>query len=142
MAGGAYLDLDVSPDAMRWTAEPPPPKPFVSARDGRWHYSFEAVDHVEEVNCSRGCRWGAVPGSPEDEEFGPGGTCEVLARVSLGDGQPIPELDDRGDEVVCLVREPASVVSSPVHARGPVAPPVPAVPGQLDLLEVRCPATP
>jgi hypothetical protein len=128
--GVGRFDFTVSVDAARWSPDEPEPTPFRSTRDGRWHYSWEAVDHVEETNCARGCRWGAAPGSPEDREFGPGGTCHVLARISLGDGDPIPELDDRGDRVVCLVREPASVVSCPVAARGP------PVPGQLALLEV------
>lgn len=125
--GGVSLDLDVSPDAMRWSAEPPPPRPFRSRRDGRFSYSTEAIDHIESTSCSLGCRRGAAPGSPEAEEFGPGGTCGVLALVAIGDGEPIEDLDDQGDRVVCRVREPL-----PQRDLGD---PVPAVAGQLALIE-------
>lgn len=134
--GVGRLDWAVSLDAARWSPTEPPPTPYSSHRDGRWHYSFEAVNHVEETNCARGCRFGAPTGSPEAEEFGPGGTCHVLAMVSLGDGQSIPELDDRGDHLVCLVREPASDLADRTPPRPPLGPPVPAVPGQLPLPEV------
>lgn len=123
MTGGSSYDLDVSSDAMRWTENPPPPHPFRSRRDGRFNHSFEAIDHVEDTSCSLSCWRGAEPGSPEAVEFGPGGTCDVLARVAIGDGEPIPELDDRGDEVVCLVRLPLSAPR-----------PVPPVRGQLPLI--------
>lgn len=129
--GGPSYDLDVSPDAMRWTPEKPPPKPYVSRRDGRFAYSFEAIEHVEHVNCSKGCLSGAKPGSAEDKEFGPGGTCPILASVACGMGDVISELDDQGDRIVCLARQPRPSVPEP-----PRTPAVVQVAGQIELFEV------
>lgn len=129
--GGPSYDLDVSPDAMRWTHEQPQPKPYVSRRDGRFAYSFEAIDHIEDVNCSKGCLSGAKPGSAEDKEFGPGGTCPILASVACGMGDVIPELDDQGDRIVCLARQPRTTVERP-----PRPAVVAQVAGQIDLFEV------
>ncbi len=76
---------------------------FIPTREGRWHYASGALDHVEERNCSLGCRRGmADPGA--FFEFGPGGTCDILARIFLK--EQIPELDDDGYNVTCTVREP------------------------------------
>ena len=72
-------------------------------RDPRFAYAQDAIDAIEQANCVRGCRF-AVDATPE----WPGGTCDLLALVSVGDGQPIPELDDRGEGIHCLRRQEAS----------------------------------
>jgi hypothetical protein len=100
----------------------------VSRRDGRFHYSFEAIDHIEETSCSKGCLSGAKPGSADYKEFGPGGNCPILASVAIGLGDVIPELDDQGDRIVCLARQPRPSVPEP-----PRPPAVRPVAGQLDL---------
>ena len=74
-------------------------------RDGRFYHASDAIRHVEEVSCSLGCISGAQT-AEELLEWGPGGNCYVLAGVAVGNGEPIEELDDDGEKVVCLVREP------------------------------------
>lgn len=104
----ALDDPLVSDDAMRWAPDPHPKRltqPYIARRDHRFAYSTEAIEHVEQVNCSRGCRFGAAPGSPEHEEFGPGGTCGVLALVACGMGDEIPVLEDDGATITCTARE-------------------------------------
>ncbi len=71
-------------------------------RDGRFLHSTEAIEHIEQHNCIRGC---AVPDPKDIAEFGPGGACPILARVAAGDGEPISELDDQGRRIVCLARK-------------------------------------
>jgi len=78
---------------------------FVSERENRWQYASEALTAIEAWNCAKGCARGLADPAAF-EEFGPGGTCHLLALVALGDGQPIPELDDDGDTVTCTAREP------------------------------------
>lgn len=77
---------------------------FIPMREQRWHYASDAMDHVEERNCALGCKRGLADPAAF-AEFGPGGTCDILARVCIGDDEPIPELDDDGETVTCLVRE-------------------------------------
>jgi hypothetical protein len=128
VTGGTYLDPDVSGDAMRWSTAPPPPRPYVARRDDRFAHSFEAIEHVETTSCSRGCLRGAAPGSADEREFGPGGTCAILAEIAIGLGEEVRELDDQGDQVVCLVREPRPIAPPPPRRET-----VPPVVGQLPL---------
>lgn len=97
--------------------------------DGPWGYATEAIAHVEEWNCSRGhgCLRGARPGSPEWTDFGPGGSCGLLASIAVGGNEPIEAmtLDGGAGYVVCWDYSPRPVP--------PIAPPVPACDGQLEL---------
>lgn len=74
-------------------------------RDSRFEHASDAIEHIETVNCAWGCKRGAQT-AEELLEFGPGGTCGILAQVSAGDGLPIEELDDDGAQIECLAREP------------------------------------
>lgn len=77
---------------------------FVPTREERWYYAADAMAHVEARNCALGCSVGLS--TPEAfVEFGPGGTCHLLALVAVGTSDPIPELDDDGENVTCLARE-------------------------------------
>lgn len=96
---------------------------------GPWGYAYEAIEHIEQHNCSRGhgCVHGARPGSKDWKEIGPGGSCGVLAALSIGADEPIEELDMDGGatHVTCWEYSPRPVP--------PVAPAVVPVSGQLDL---------
>jgi hypothetical protein len=80
---------------------------YLPERDARFEHASDAVVWIESWNCSAGCRRGAES-ELELEEFGPGGTCDILARVAVGDGEPVPELRDEGNVVICLAWEPKS----------------------------------
>ncbi len=83
---------------------------FVSTR-GRYEYATLAIEDVEEFNCRFGCRRAVdVPGT------GPGGACDVLARMCLGGGEIVPEIDDDGERLTCLVREPWTPDDNNLHA--------------------------
>lgn len=78
----------------------PTHEPFVASRGMYgWNYADAAVRHVEEHNCSKGC---AVPTAAHIAEFGPGGTCGLLALLFTGD--PIPEFEGTDTHVVCHAR--------------------------------------
>jgi hypothetical protein len=66
-------------------------------------HSSEMVDLIEEHNCIHGCTKSGTRAARR--EFGPGGTCNILALVAMGDG-PIPELDPRRDGPHCTARTP------------------------------------
>lgn len=93
-------------------------------------YAHDAIEHIEEHNCSRGrgCTKGAGIGSAKRAEFGPGGLCGVLAVVALGN-QPVPELALDGDTVTCSAYDPRPEPPPRVHR------PPPPPPGQLSLEE-------
>ena len=57
-------------------------------------YATDLIPIVEATNCALGCTK-AGPTSAI-AELGPGGTCHVLAMLSLGDGTPVPELTRAG----------------------------------------------
>jgi hypothetical protein len=78
---------------------------FRPGRDARWQYAGETIEAIEGWNCSkgRGCIRGAAPGSPAHEEFGPGGTCDLLADVFLR--AQIDVMDDDGEVVTCRAYE-------------------------------------
>lgn len=78
---------------------------YVTSRDNRFWYASDVVAHLEERCCSLGCRYGALT-AVERAASGPGGSCDVLARVSQGDGDVIPEVDDNGKNLTCLRRVP------------------------------------
>lgn len=72
---------------------------YVPRRDFRFDHASDAVNHIEFENCTHGCQRGSL-----DPEM-PGGACEILARVSVGDGVAVPELRDDGTVITCLARE-------------------------------------
>jgi len=76
---------------------------YVARRDHRFHRSSDAIEHIEQHNCVKGCK---VPDPAYVAEFGPGGDCPLLAQVSIGDGEPVLGLADDGQVIICLVREP------------------------------------
>lgn len=76
---------------------------FRPRREGRWEYASDTVEHIERHNCRRGCVHGAERGSEEWLSVGPGGSCDVLARVFLED--EVPELNDNGAVVTCTAFE-------------------------------------
>ena len=86
---------------------------FVPRRDGRFEYAHDAIAHVERTSCAKGCVRAWQDGPDKVAEFGPGGTCGVLARVGLGDGEPVPELLDDGRRVVCEARWPLGPEQGP-----------------------------
>jgi hypothetical protein len=78
----------------------PSHEPFVAGRGMYgWHYADAAVRHVEEHNCSKGC---TVPTAADIAEFGPGGTCSLLALLFTQD--PIPEFEGTDTHVICHAR--------------------------------------
>lgn len=86
-------------------------EPYTAGRgDYGCHYASGVVELVEKHNCSKGC---TVPDPKDVAEFGPGGTCGLLALLFTGD--PIPEFEALPTHVVC-------------HAR------TTEIPGQTDLL--------
>jgi hypothetical protein len=79
--------------------------PYLPQRDSRFYYADDAIQHIEALNCQWGCRRGAKD-TLEWNALGPGGGCEILARVAVGDGEPIDELEYDGTRIVCHAREP------------------------------------
>lgn len=70
---------------------------------GPFGYAHEVIEHIEEHNCVLGCKRAGT--RAERAEFGPGGSCGVLAQVVLGD-EPVPELDFDDRVITCTAREP------------------------------------
>lgn len=70
-------------------------------------YSGDLIQIIERHNCLKGCTKSGT--EAEREEFGPGGTCNILARVSLGQ-DAVPELDPRPDGPHCTARQDPAVV--------------------------------
>lgn len=77
-------------------------------RPGRGDYgsdhSSDLIELIEDHNCSKGCTLSGTRAARR--EFGPGGTCSILMRVSFGDGEPIRELDPRREGPHCTARVP------------------------------------
>lgn len=76
---------------------------YLPGREARFHHVGDTIAHVEEHNCSLGCRQGAR-NAAERRELGPGGSCDVLARLAFTD--PVTELDDDGRVLTCKARQP------------------------------------
>lgn len=78
--------------------------------DGPWGYAHDAIEHVEEWNCSRGhgCQHGARKGSPEWRKIGPGASCSVLLAIVTDPDKPIEALDFDGgaEHATCWQYEP------------------------------------
>lgn len=77
---------------------------------------------IERHNCVHGC---TRTGGPDAErEYGPGGTCHILALVALGD-QPVPGLEPRPAGPHCAARqappEPAPAAAPTRRRVGPNA---------------------
>lgn len=76
-------------------------EPFVGGRGSYgWNYADDAVRHMEEHNCSKGC---TVPTEQDKAEFGPGGTCPLLAHLYAD--EPIAEFEGTTTHVVCHARQ-------------------------------------
>lgn len=96
--------------------------------EGPWGYAFDAIDAVEEANCSKGCVHGARTRAAL-AEWGPGGQCDVLAQVAIGD-EVVDELTlGDGGRVTCSRYE--MLPPSPPRERKPK----PAPAGQLTIGE-------
>lgn len=76
---------------------------FHPRREGRWEYASQTVEHIERYNCVHRCVHGAEPGSENWLSLGPGGSCDVLARVFTEPA--VPELNDNGAVVMCTAFE-------------------------------------
>lgn len=76
---------------------------FQPRREERWYHCDDLIRHVEEHNCSLGCKR-ATPNAAE--EYGPGGQCTLLALACIE--EPIPEWWDDGAVVHCRAREPVT----------------------------------
>lgn len=73
---------------------------YYPKRDSRFEYVWEALTHIENRFCSKGCRK-AVGAT---EEF-PGMGCPIIENIMIE--QPVVEIDDLGkDGLFCTVREP------------------------------------
>jgi hypothetical protein len=78
-------------------------EPFIVGRESRLYYASDCIEHIEEHNCAKGCRLGLA--NPEAfADYGPGGSCDILARVMLE--EPIPEIIDDGLILHCTARQP------------------------------------
>jgi hypothetical protein len=74
-------------------------------------YAGDLIEIIEAHNCVKGCTRTGTP--REIEDYGPGGTCEILARVSIPDA--VPELDPRPEGPHCTARvDPATVGMEPL----------------------------
>lgn len=73
---------------------------YYPKRDSRFEYVFEAMSHIEERFCSRGC----TKAEAATDEF-PGMGCPVMDKIMLE--EPVVEIDDLGkDGLFCSAREP------------------------------------
>jgi hypothetical protein len=82
-------------------------------------HSSDMIALIEEHNCVKGCTLSGTRAARR--EFGPGGNCELLALVAIGDG-PIREFDPRPDGPHCTARiEPPP--KPPAKPRARPAPP-------------------
>jgi hypothetical protein len=78
------------------------------------HYASDLIPLVEAMSCRLGCTKSGTQATRD--EFGPGGDCEVLAVLSLGDGETrIPELEPHAEGPRCRARvDPATVGMDPL----------------------------
>lgn len=75
-------------------------------------YAFDLVERIERTNCLKGCIHAEVI-SPGVDEFV---NCSlgILAQVSIGDGEEIPDLEVRNNRyAVCLRREELPAAEQP-----------------------------
>lgn len=91
---------------------PEPDKPWTPGRgDYGTEYAGDLIAIIEAHNCVKGCTRAGTP--REIEDYGPGGTCEILARVSIPDA--VPELDPRAEGPHCSARvDPATASTDPL----------------------------
>lgn len=82
--------------------------PYLPQRDGRFEYAHDAVADVERTSCSRGL--GCKHAGPRRvvREFGPGGTCDLLAGIFCKNVQV--EIRDDGDQLTCTRYEEREVI--------------------------------
>lgn len=99
---------------VTWNAETKSPEWAPWRGDYGAHYGADLIPLIEERSCVKGCTRAGT--QAQRDEFGPGGSCYVLARVSLGEyGQVIPELEPRPDGPHCTAREdPATAGMEPL----------------------------
>lgn len=55
--------------------------PYLPARDDRFYYAHDAVAEVERTTCGKGLGCKHAGTRAVVKEFGPGGTCELLAGI-------------------------------------------------------------
>ena len=67
------------------------------------HYAYDLVEKIEQWNCIKGC----TRAGPAEKvaEFGPGGTCDLLAWVGMD--FEITEFDSLPDRIDCTARTTA-----------------------------------
>ena len=87
-------------------------------RDHRFEYSMDAVAFIERTNCAKGC---LEPRTIEDPNE-PGGNCELIVTVAIGEPKAIPELHDGGHYIKCLRREATGKRKNPsLSTRAPTS---------------------
>lgn len=81
--------------------------PYLPERDDRFHYAHDAVTEVERTTCGKGlgCKHAGTRASVR--EFGPGGTCGLLAGICVEDVQV--EIRDDGEHLFCTRYEERTV---------------------------------
>lgn len=67
-------------------------------RDSRFEYVWDAIEHIEERNCSKGCVFAVAA----TEEY-PGQGCELITKIMFE--EDVEEIDDRGYELFCTKRK-------------------------------------
>lgn len=73
---------------------------YIPQRDIRFEYTTEAVEDIEENNCSKGCR---VPSPDSTDEF-PSGDCPITMGILLE--KPQVQIEDHVTRLVCTARQP------------------------------------
>jgi hypothetical protein len=66
------------------------------------HYADQLIPLVEATTCRLGCTRSGT--QKERDEFGPGGTCAVLMRMT--EPERVAEIEPREDGPVCTARHP------------------------------------
>jgi hypothetical protein len=80
-------------------------------------HSSGLIAIIEDHNCVKGCTLSGTRAARR--EFGPGGNCSILARVAIGDNEPIRELDPRREGPHCTARIPPPEPDPPKPRRRP-----------------------
>lgn len=81
--------------------------PYLPQRDGRFEYASDAVADVERNSCSRGLGCKHAGTRAVVREFGPGGTCGLLAGICVESVQV--EIRDDGERLTCTRYEERTV---------------------------------
>jgi hypothetical protein len=73
------------------------------------HYADKLIPLVEATSCGLGCVRSGT--DKARAEFGPGGDCDVLARMTTP--ERVTEIEPRPDGPVCNARQPAPAAGLP-----------------------------